>query len=167
MLVFVFFWVWLMLLPICFYDDHNSFVTIAQSGCAINFLSLNLPCCIGSSILHLFSFFSINTKSLHQEIAHIWPLQVTFSFGIVYTIFIITAMRGIQAPPTQPQLVPVAYLMDKWTGISGSYLTTYCLFAVFHSMSCTAPSLSLTLLLNELSSSHSAAIKESWLDGVH
>lgn len=138
-----------MLLPICFYDDHNSFVTIAQSGCAINFLSLNLPCCIGSSILHLFSFFSINTKSLHQEIAHIWPLQVTFSFGIVYTIFIITAMRGIQAPLTQPQLVPVAYLMDKWTGISGSYVTTYCLFAVFHSMSCTAPSLSLTLLLNE------------------
>lgn len=62
------------------------------------------------------------TKSLHQEIAHILPLQVTFPFGIVYTIFIITAMRGIQEPLTQPQLVPVAYLMDKWTGISGSLL---------------------------------------------
>lgn len=155
-----------MLLPICFYDDHNSFVTIARSGCAINFLSLNLPCCIGSSILHLFSFFSINTKSLHQEIAHIWPLQVTFPFGIVYTIFIITAMRGIQAPLTQPQLVPVAYLMDKWTGISGSYVTAYCLLLFF--TLCPAPHpLSLSLLLNELSSSHSAAIKESWLDGVH
>lgn len=123
-----------------------------QGAQSISFLWTCLSCCIGSSILHLFSFFSINTKSLHQEIAHIWPLHVPFPFGIVYTIFIITAMRGIQEPLTQPQLVPVAYLMDKWTGISGSYVTAYCLFAVFPSMSCTTPSLSLSLLLNELSS---------------
>lgn len=114
-----------------------------QGAQSIFFLWTCLLNCIGSSILNLFSFFSINTKSLHQEIAHILPLQVTFPFGIVYTIFINTAMRGIQEPLTQPQLVPVAYLMDKWTGISGSYVTAYCLFAVFHSMSCTAPSLSL------------------------